>query len=133
MTWLKWLLAAIALVLMLMFAIVAGLGLLTADEESQVRHIPVGQRTITVSHYKSLTQDTTADGVKIVADGHTIMATPDAISIDGKTQNFDPTQDVEITIDESGAMQAKVLSAAAPGPNDEDAPSGGDSDASPPQ
>src|SRR5262249_5686501 len=77
--------------------------------------------------------DTTADGVKIVADGHTIMATPDAISIDGKTQNFDPTQDVEITIDESGAMQAKGLSAAAPGPNDEDAPAGGGSDASPPQ
>ena len=133
MTWLNWLLAGLGLVVVLVFAIVAALGLLTSDEEKEVRHIPVGQRTITVSHYKNLTQETTADGVKIVVDGHTITATPDAMSIDGKAQNFDPTQDLEINIDEVGAMQAKTLTADAPRPGEEDAPAEGDGDPSPPE
>jgi len=131
MTWLNWLLAGVGLVVVLVFAIVAALGPLTSDEEKEVRHIPVRQRTITVSHYKNLTQETTADGVKIVVDGHTITATPDAMSIDGKAQNFDPTQDLEINIDEVGAMQAKTLTADAPRPGEEDAPAEGDGDPSP--
>jgi hypothetical protein len=119
MTWLKWLLIALSLVIILVIAIVAGLGMMTSKQGKEVRHISVGQRTITVSHYKNLTQETTADGVKIVVDGHTITATADAITIDGKAQTFDPTQDVEITIDEKGAVQAKTLSADAPRPDEE--------------
>ena len=119
MTWLKGLLIALGLVVVLAFAIIAALGLLTSDKGKEVRHISIGQRTITVSHYKDLTQETTADGVKIVVDGHTITATPDAIAIDGKAQTFDPTQDVEITVDETGAVQAKTLSADAPRPDEE--------------
>jgi hypothetical protein len=119
MTWLKGLLIALGLVVVLVFAIIAALGLLTSDKGKEVRHISIGQRTITVSHYKDLTQETTADGVKIVVDGHTVTATPDAIAIDGKAQTFDPTQDVEITVDETGAVQAKTLSADAPRPDEE--------------
>ena len=119
MTWLKGLLIALGLVVVLVFAIIAALGLLTSDKGKEVRHISIGQRTITVSHYKGLTQETTADGVKIVVDGHTVTATPDAIAIDGKAQTFDPTQDVEITVDETGAVQAKTLSADAPRPDEE--------------
>ena len=119
MTWLKGLLIALGLVVVLVFAIIAALGLLTSDKGKEVRHISIGQRTITVSHYKGLTQETTADGVKIVVDGHTITATPDAIAIDGKAQTFDPTQDVQITVDETGAVQAKTLSADAPRPDEE--------------
>jgi hypothetical protein len=119
MTWLKGLLIALGLVVVLVFAIIAALGLLTSDKGKEVRHISIGQRTITVSHYKDLTQETTADGVKIVVDGHTVTATPDAIAIDGKAQTFDPTQDVEITVDETGALQAKTLSADAPRPDEE--------------
>jgi hypothetical protein len=119
MTWLKGLLIAHGLVVVLVFAIIAALGLLTSDKGKEVRHISIGQRTITVSHYKDLTQETTADGVKIVVDGHTVTATPDAIAIDGKAQTFDPTQDVEITVDETGAVQAKTLSADAPRPDEE--------------
>ena len=119
MTWLKGLLIALGLVVVLVFAIIAALGLLTSDNGKEVRNISIGQRTITVSHYKDLTQETTADGVKIVVDGHTITATPDAIAIDGKAQTFDPTQDVEITVDETGAVQAKTLSADAPRPDEE--------------
>ena len=132
MTWLKGLLIALGLVVVLVFAIIAALGLLTSDKGKEVRHISIGQRTITVSHYKDLTQETTADGVKIVVDGHTITATPDAIAIDGKAQTFDPTQDVEITVDETGAVLAKTLSADAPRP-DEETPDEGAGDAAPPQ
>jgi hypothetical protein len=99
--------------------------MMTSKQGKEVRHISVGQRTITVSHYKNLTQETTADGVKIVVDGHTITATADAITIDGKAQTFDPTQDVEITIDEKGAVQAKTLSADAPRPDEESPEEGG--------
>ena len=132
MTWLKGLLIALGLVVVLVFAIIAALGLLTSDKGREVRHISIGQRTITVSHYKDLTQETTADGVKIVVDGHTVTATPDAIAIDGKAQTFDPTQDVEITVDETGAVQAKTLSADAPRP-DEETPDEGADAAAPPQ
>ena len=125
MTWLKWLLIALSLVIILVIAIVAGLGMMTSKQGKEVRHISVGQRTVTVSHYKNLTQETTADGVKIVVDGHTITATADAITIDGKAQTFDPTQDVEITIDEKGGVQAKTLSADAPRPDEESPEEGG--------
>jgi hypothetical protein len=126
MSWLKGLLIGLGLVVVLVFAIIAALGLLSSEKGKEVRHISLGQRTITVSHYKDLIQETTAYGVKIVVDGHTVTATPDTITIDGKTQAFDPTQDVEITIDETGAMQAKTLSADAPRPDEEDVPAEGD-------
>ena len=133
MTWLKGLLIALGLVVVLVVGIIAALGLLTSDKGKEVRHNSIGQRTITVSHFKNLTQETTADGVvKIVADGHTITATQDAITIDGKPQNFDPTQDVEVSIDETGAVQAKSLSADAPRPDEETPDEGADS-AAPPQ
>src|SRR6476660_1712543 len=125
MTWLKWLLIALSLVIILVIAIVAGLGMMTSKQGKEVRHISVSQRTVTFSHYKNLTQETTADGVKIVVDGHTITATADAITIDGKAQAFDPTQDVEVTIDEKGAVHAKTLSADAPRPDEESPEEGG--------
>jgi hypothetical protein len=133
MSWLKGLFIALGLVAVLVFVIIAALGMLSSDEGKEVRHISVGQRTITVMHYKNMTQETTADGVKIVIDGHVITATADAITIDGKAQTFDPTQDVEITVDESGAVQAKTLSADAPRPDEEDVPAEGDGEAPPPQ
>ena len=73
-----------------------------------------------MSHYKNLTQEATADGVRIMVDGHTIAATADALTIDGSAQTFDPAQDVEITVDESGAVQAKQLSPDAPRPDEEE-------------
>ena len=54
-----------------------------------------------------------------------------SVTIDGNAQTFDPTQDVEITVDESGAVQAKTLAADAPRP-DEEADEGADA-AEPPQ
>ena len=126
MTWLKGLLVAIGLVVVLVVAIVAVLGGLGSNKTKEVRHISIGQKTITVSHYKDLTQETTAEGVKIVVDGHTITATADAISVDGKPQNFDPTQDIEIAVDETGAVQAKAVGPEAPAPNADTADQGAD-------
>ena len=120
MSWVKGLLIALGVVAVLVFAIIAGLGMLGSGGGKEVRHISMGQRTITVSHYKNLTQETTADGVRIMVDGHTIVATNDAITIDGTAQTFDPTQDVEITVDESGAVQAKTLAADAPRPDEDE-------------
>jgi hypothetical protein len=122
MSWLKGLLG---LVVVLVITIIAALGFLTSEPGKKVRHISSGQRTITVSHYKNLTQETTADGLKIVVDGHVITGTPDAITIDGKQQAFDPAQDVEITVDEKGALQAKTQGPDVPAPDDESTDEGG--------
>jgi hypothetical protein len=131
MTWLKWVLIALGIVVVLVIAIIAALGLLTSGGGKEVRHISVGQRTISVSHYKDMTQESVADGVKIVADGHVITATPDAITIDGKTQDFDPSQDVDISIDAKGGVEAKAITPA-PGP-DAASPDAGGSDDAPPE
>ena len=132
MPWLKWALIALGIVAVLVIAIIAALGLLTSGGGKEVRHISIGQRTISVSHYKDMTQESIADGVKIVADDHVITATPDAITIDGKTQDFDPSQDVEINIDEKGSIEAKAMSPAAPGA-DAAIPDAGGSDGAPPE
>ena len=131
MPWLKWVLIALGVVVVLVIAIIAALGSLTSGGGKEVRHISIGERTISVSHYKDMTQELIADGVKIVADGHVITATPDAITIDGKEQAFDPSQDVEINIDEKGGIEAKAMSTA-PGP-DAASPDAGGSDDSPPE
>jgi hypothetical protein len=130
MTWLKGGLIGLGIVVVLVIAIVAALGLLSSGGGHEVRHISVGQRTITVSHYKGMTQESIADGVKIVADGHVISATPDAITIDGTAQSFDPAQDVEITIDEKGGIEAKALSPDA-APSDTASPDDDGGDAPP--
>jgi maltose-binding protein MalE len=134
MSWLKWVLIALASVVVLVIVILAAMGLLTSDGGKEIRHISVGQRTITVSHYKDMTQETIPDGVKIVADGHVITVTPDATTIDGAAQNFDPTQDVEISIDEAGKVEAKGIAPGAAPPDDgpDIEPDSGD-DASPPE
>jgi hypothetical protein len=126
MTSLKGMLIALGLVVVIAVGIVASLGLLSSDKGHEVRHISVGQRTISVSHYKDFTQETTGDGVKIVVDGHTITATPDEFTIDGAEQNIAPDQDVEIVVDEAGKITAKAAtdepSAADASTPDEDAP-----------
>ena len=124
MSWLKWGLIGLGAVVLLVLAMLAGLGMLTDSAEQEVRHISVGQRTITISHYKEMRQDSIADGVKIVADGHVITATPDAITVDGKPVAIDASQDVEILIDEKGNLEARGAAPAAslPPGGDEEQP-----------
>jgi len=130
MTWLKGMLIAVGLVAVIAIGIVASLGLLSSDKGHEVRHISIGQRTITVSHYKSFTQETTGEGVKMAVDGHTITATPDEITIDGTEQDIAPNEDVEIVVDEAGQITA---TAAIAEPSDADAMApGGDGSENPP-
>jgi hypothetical protein len=132
MTWLKGMLIALGLVAVIAVGIVASLGLLSSDKGHEVRHISVGQRTISVSHYKDFTQETTADGVKMVVDGHTIRATPEEIIIDGAEQTIAPDQDVVIVVDEAGKITAKVATAE-PSADDTMTPDGDESENPPPQ
>jgi hypothetical protein len=132
MTWLKGMLIALGLVAVIAVGIVASLGLLSSDKGHEVRHISVGQRTISVSHYKDFTQETTADGVKMVVDGHTISATPEEITIDGAEQTIAPDQDVVIVVDEAGKITAKVATAE-PSADDTMTPDGDESENPPPQ
>ncbi|MGZ5850011.1 MAG: hypothetical protein ACXWJN_05425, partial [Methyloceanibacter sp.] len=67
-------------------------------------------------HYKRMRQETMAEGMKIVVDGHVIAATPGELSIDGKPQSFEPDQDVQITINEKGAVEVKPASSDGAGP-----------------
>jgi hypothetical protein len=132
MTWLKGMLIAVGLVAVIAIGIVASLGLLSSDKGHEIRHISIGQRTISVSHYKGFTQETTADGVKMVVDGHTITATPDEITIDGAEQDIAPDQDVEIVVDEGGQVTAKAATAE-PADDDTPEPDGDGSENPPPQ
>jgi hypothetical protein len=132
MTWLKGMLIALGLVAVIAVGIVASLGLLSSDKGHEVRHISVGQRTISVSHYKDFTQETTADGVKMVVDGHTISATPEEITIDGAEQTIAPDQDVVIVVDEAGKITATAATAE-PSAADAMTPDDDESDSPPPQ
>ena len=56
MSWVKGLLIALGVVAVLVFAIIAELGMLSSGRGEEVGVSSMGQRTITVSHYKNLTQ-----------------------------------------------------------------------------
>jgi hypothetical protein len=58
-----------------------------------------------------LTQESLADGIKIVVDGHVITINDDQLTMDGKTQVLEPDQDVEIVVSEAGAVEMKVVHA----------------------
>ncbi len=110
---LKKALIGLGIVLVLLIAIVAALGFLTPDgtSVSQTVSMTVGTRTVTVGgHYKDMTQELLADGMKIIVDGHEITIGADQLEVDGKTQVLEPNQDVDITVDEKGAVSVKVVS-----------------------
>ena len=72
----------------------------------------VGHRTVTIGgHYKSVTQESMADGMSIKVDGHEITLTGDQLTIDGKTQVLEPDQNIEIFVDDKGQVSVKVVQA----------------------
>ena len=99
----------------ILIGIVFALGFLDAGAEIGQRDRvddASGSRTVTVGgNYKSMTQESLADGMKINVDGHVITHRP-AIrwTVDGKTQVLEPDQDMEIRVDEKGAVAVKVVS-----------------------
>lgn len=112
MSWLKWIGIGIALVVVLTVGIVAAGGFLSSDQRAaEPMSMTIGDHTITVDgEYKTMTQESLADGMKIVVDNHVIAATPGELTVDGKTQDLDPGQDVEIVVKENGGLDTKLVS-----------------------
>ena len=114
MSWLKRILIGLGLVLVLLVGILFAIGFLTPDEGSvmQTMSMTVGSRTVTVGHFKDMTQESLADGVKVVIDGHEIVVTGDQLTVDGKTQVLEPGQDVEVLVDKDGKVSVKLVASA---------------------
>jgi hypothetical protein len=109
---LKKALIGFGIVLALVIGIVVALGIFAPGEApvGETVSMSVGSRTVTVSgHYKDMTQESLADGMKIIVDGHKITVSADQLEVDGKTQVLEPGQDVEITVDAKGAVSVKVV------------------------
>jgi hypothetical protein len=113
--WLKRFLIGAAVVLALAIAMVFAVGYWTpSGQVSQTLSMTVGHRTVTVGgSYKSVTQESMADGMSIKVDGHEITLTGDQLTIDGKTQVLEPDQNIEIFVDENGKVSVKVVTAEA--------------------
>jgi hypothetical protein len=112
MTWLKRILigGGIVLALLIALVIVAGYWGGGGGPGTQTMSMTVGNRTVIVGgHYKTMTQESLADGVKVTVDGHEILVSGDQLTVDGKTQVLEPDQDVEIMVDESGAVSVKLV------------------------
>ena len=110
---LKKALIGFGIVFAILIGIVIALGFFTPDGKSvsETVSMTVGSRTVTVGgHYKDMIQESLSDGMKITVDGHEITIGPDQIEVDGKTQVLEPGQDVEIMVDEKGAVAVKVVS-----------------------
>jgi autotransporter translocation and assembly factor TamB len=112
MTWLKRILIGLGIVLVLLIALVVVAGYWTPDEKSvtQTVSMTVGSRTVTVGgHYKDMTQESLADGIKVTIDGHVIIVSADQLTVDGKTQVLEPGQDVEVLVDAEGVVEVKLV------------------------
>jgi len=112
MTWLKRILIGLGIVLVLLIALVVVAGYWTPDEKSvtQTISMTVGNRTVTVGgHYKDMTQESLADGIKVTIDGHVIIVSADQLTVDGKTQVLEPGQDVEVLVDAEGVVEVKLV------------------------
>ncbi len=92
--WLKRILIGAGIVLALLVGLVLFAGYWTPSGSSQpTMAMTVGHRTVTVGgKYKSVTQESMADGMGIKVDGHEITLTGDQLTIDGKTQVSSPTR-----------------------------------------
>ena len=115
MSWLKRILIGLGLVLVLLIAIVFAIGFWSPDEGSvtQTMSMTVGSRTVTVGgHYKDMTQESLADGVKVTIDGHVILISGDQLTVDGNTQVLEPSQNVEVLVDENGKVSVKLVASA---------------------
>jgi len=97
------------LALVIVFVLVIG-NWGASDDTTQALSMTVGNRTVTVAgHYKDMTQESIANGMKVVVDGHEVVVTDDQLSVDGKTEVVEPDQDVMVYVDEDGKVQVKLV------------------------
>jgi hypothetical protein len=111
MTWLMRILVGLGIVLALVIAFVLLIGNWGADgPPTQALSLSVGNRTVTVAgHYKSMTQESIADGIKVIVDGHEVVVAEDQLTVDGKPQILEPDQDVMVYVDQAGKVTVKVV------------------------
>src|SRR5262249_29666890 len=113
-------LIGLGIALALIVAIVLVVGPWAPGEQPEVTQamaIRVGEHNVTVTrNYKNLTQEYMADGMDIKVDGHEIAINAGQLSVDGKTQGLEAGQDIEVAVDDKGAINIKLLSdAGSPG------------------
>jgi hypothetical protein len=110
MTWLMRILVGLGIVLALVIAIVLLIGNWGASgPPTQAVSMTVGSRTVTVAgHYKDTRQESMADGIKIVVDGHEVIVSADQLTVDGKVQVLEPDQDVLVYVDKDGKIAVKA-------------------------
>ena len=115
MSWLKRILIGAGIVLVLVIAIVllvSHWGGGSNGPVNQTISLTVGAHTVTIGgHYKEMTQESMADGMNILVDGHEITINADQLTIDGKMQVLEPGQDVDISVNEKGAVEVMVVHA----------------------
>jgi hypothetical protein len=111
MTWLMRILVGLGIVLALVIAFVLLIGTWGPDgPPTQALSLSVGNRTVTVAgHYKSMTQETIADGIKVIVDGHEVVVAEDQLTVDGKVQVLEPDQDVMVYVAEDGKVSVKIV------------------------
>jgi len=110
MSWLMRILGAVGVVLAIVIVMVLIVGRLgTGEDTTQALALAVGNRTINVAgHFKDMTQESIADGVKIVVDAHEVVVSGDQLSVDGRTEVLEPDQDVMIYVAKDGRLQVKI-------------------------
>jgi hypothetical protein len=82
----------------------------SSSPESQAVEMSYGNHLVTVKgHYKDFSQDLLADGLIVAVDGHKITVTGDQVIVAGGiTHDLAPDQNVEIRVDEKGAVHVSV-------------------------
>lgn len=113
MVWIMRGLVGVALALGLLILIVVLIGNVgSRDDGTESTALTVGTRTVTVAgHYKTLSQESVADGVKVVVEGHEIMVTADQLSVDGNAQVLEPDENVKVFVAKDGTLQVNVAPA----------------------
>jgi hypothetical protein len=110
---LKRILIGLGIALALLIAIVLVVGHWSPGEQQQVvktMSVEVGDHTVTITgEYKNVTQESMADGMDIKVDGHEIAINADQLTIDGKNQVLDAGQDIEVSVDDKGAVSVKIV------------------------
>lgn len=126
MSWLIRIMAAIGIVLALVIVIVLLIGNIGIREPGiEPIALTAGNRTVTIAgHYTNLTQETFADGIKIVIDAHEVVVSTDQLSVDGETQVLGSDQDVTVYIAKDGTIQVGIVEASDDSAENEGAPGG---------
>ena len=110
---LKQILIGLGIALALLIVIVLVIGHWSPGEQHDVAKtmsVEVGDHTVTVTGaHKNVTQESMADGMDIKVDGHEIAINADQLTVDGKTQVLEAGQDVELAVDDKGAINVKLV------------------------